>query len=366
VRAKATNRTAIGFAVVAAFISCVAPSQGRAAIVFGGSGRESARNTGSVSANLTVPVAPNTILLAGLALPSAATVVSVTWSGTPLTRLSTLGTGVPNSCRIEMWFLMDPKPGRNGVTVTLDGAYPWGVGAAAYSNVDLTRPPALVQRNGTDTAISVTPNPSQIGALFGSACASGSSNRGASAASGQTMLWDFTETNLVGLGGHRLASPWQLSWTLQTAAPWAVTGVLLTEPGAPPPPPDAGSMIDTNTPPDAVSAPPDVASPTPDASTALDVSPSTPDATSVGDTSSRPDASAETVDRDSAVSDVNNTSDAGGVLVDTRPISLQVGCACEIGRGANDKSSGRALGLLLGMATLAWIVRRHHRRLPHR
>ncbi|HEY0708886.1 MAG TPA: MYXO-CTERM sorting domain-containing protein [Polyangia bacterium] len=358
-----------------------------AAITFGGSGRESARNASSIAANVTVPNTPNTILLVALDLPPAPSVVSVTSNGFPLTRLSSIRSA-PAGCRVETWVLMNPAPGTHQVLVNLDSLAAFGFGAASYSGVDRSRPPTVVVGIGADTLITLAPSDGQIGAFFGSACATGTGNRGGSAGDGQTFLWDFTGASLVGLGGHRLAPPWTLSWALQTATPWAIAGVLLREPGVLPPP-DAGTPVDANPAPDVAAPAPDVAAPdvapvvdtrppAPDQPIAADTASPVPDSSAPPDMSFNPDASARDAPSpadalpgdgrsdaskppDGQVpSDATPATDAGGGLIDTGRINLQVGCACDVGSPNRPTSSGPGL-LLVGVVML---LRRRRGRSP--
>ncbi|HEY0715928.1 MAG TPA: hypothetical protein VGF45_24815, partial [Polyangia bacterium] len=231
---EARNKAALGLALAVTLLS--APTrESHAAVALAASGRVSARNAANVTTMLNVPASTNAVLLVGVSVPAAATGLQITWDGVPLTRLSSTS-AAPASCRVEIWYLPDPVSGNRRLNVTLGALSAFSVGAAVFSGVDRTSAPAVVPNLGSSTLISITAAATPIAGLFGAACASGNDNRGGAAAAGQTVLWDATEPNVVGLGAYRLLSPWQISWTLQTATSWASAGVVLNEAGGQPAP----------------------------------------------------------------------------------------------------------------------------------
>jgi hypothetical protein len=304
------------------------PRPGWGAVALVGNGRLSARNVATLSTSFTIANAPDTVLVAAIDLPEVVTVQQLSWNGTPLVRLSGQSAG-PGTCKVETWLLRAPTPGNHDFVVTLDRNSAFAIGAAAFSGVDRARGPVPAVASGVGTQIAVTAPEGPFAGVFASACASGRDNRGAAPAAGQIVVLNSAEPDLVSVAGYRLTQPWNVSWTLQAAAPWAAASVLLVDPAAAVTPvPDSGSPPDT-------ASPPDVEAPAqPDASS--DQIAANPDVADAPDLGTRVDVDAPAFDG---------------------PINLHVGCACDVARARGASAPATLWGL-----GIAVVLRRLQRR----
>jgi hypothetical protein len=359
----------------AAWLLVADPARGAA--VLDSFAQGSASNSADLgNTGFTVGTGSDRLLVVAVSLAGSATVSNVSFRGLPATRFTSVGTNQPGSlCRTEIWRLVNPPSGAGFVAVNLSTATAFGVGVVSYSGVDQKNPIAM----GTSAIGAVTPI--QIGAgvsdarpVVGVACLGGTwamrAGPDAVAGPGDTTLWDFTERNVVGLGGQQAAQGGAtVSWNVTWADPyaWAAVAVTITPAFVPPPfppPPDAAPDLapdvarDTRPPND----------PMPVRDLAADQSPRiSPDA---GADEARPeedaaddageiesDADVPTEDAEIEPVQVGDgaapvTGDPGGATV--RDVNLQVGCACRLGHG------DRPAGLL--WLPLALLLARRRRR----
>ena len=239
----------------------------------------------------------------------------------------------------------------------------------SYSGVDQTSPTSAVfPAAGTTGPVRVTVTAPDSRPVLGMACLGGTwaMRAGPDATPGPSdvSLWDFTEHDVVGLGGQQTAQgggtvSWNIVWPDTFA--WSAAGLSITPASAPPPPPDAGPDATPDaepdlSPPDDLFTPPDLAADLPpppeagvDAQEAADAGQAADGDTDAEADGGVMDAGAE----DSAVTpDLSPVDgDPGGTTV--RDVDLHVGCACRLG------GHGRP-SLLVGLA-LAFLIARRRR-----
>jgi MYXO-CTERM domain-containing protein len=315
-------------------------------------------------------------LIVGVAMTGDNHAVSaVTWSGAGPTQAfhvethKIAATSLP--CRTELWGLADPAPGAGFVTVTVQpvsGSPPAPALAGAiisFSNVasTSTNGPCCVNAtnsgDGNSTINKTMFETSRGDALVHSVCTQWSGGTapgmpGPDPANdpemvprtfqmiGAASLQHFTGTS-PGADVDRPATSYRhLRWLQSGSRTWAIAGLAM----------QATATIAV--------PPPDAAAPAPDAAPAVDAAPAAPDAATLppdlgptdvdppGDPAiDPPDAATPTVAPDGEADPQPAAPDAEIAPVQ-RQISLQVGCACDVGSAP----AGGGLGLLLVLAPL--------------
>lgn len=112
--------------------------------------------------NFTHVVGANTnrLLIVGVAIFLAGTVISITYGGVSLTKLRADVNGVYDS---ELWYLVAPASGSATVTVNLSTSVTSIAGAASWWNVDQSNPfSANAGGNGTNTPASASVTPGSV------------------------------------------------------------------------------------------------------------------------------------------------------------------------------------------------------------
>jgi MYXO-CTERM domain-containing protein len=334
----------------------LAPGLARAAAVLDNFRQRSHAGASSLSLGFTVGSGADRLLLVGVTTArSDAAVTEVSFRGIAGIRILALPiTQGGRSCRTELWRIVDPPSGNGQVAVSLSATTAMGMGMVSYTGVDQDSPiGGLTSAAGTTSPARVSVSAGSARPIVGVACLGGAwpmlMGPDALAASGETNLWDFTETNVVGLGNHQelpAAGSTSISWNIIFPDPfsWGAIGVSITPAAPAPPPADAGPDLapDVRVPED-LFVPADLAPPEPDAAEvvidpAADASDPLPDLPAAPDTEGAPaDA------RSAGEPDADDT---------TRDVNLRIGCACRVGGGERGGS------FLLALALLALSIRR--------
>jgi hypothetical protein len=348
-------------------LALMLPAAARAAVVLDAFHQGSASNSPDLTNTpFTVGPGANRLMIIAVSIAGDVPVTSAGFKGVAAQRFLTESNNQPSApCHTEVWRIINPPTGPGTVAVTLSGAAAFGVGVVSYFGVDQKNPMGTAGTSaGTDSSIRVSANVPDGRPLVGVACLGGSwpmlAGPNAVTGSGDTNLWDFTEPNLVGLGGHQAsAGSVTVSWNVAFSGTfvWAAAGVTIA-PAALAPPPDAGPDASPDLRPDArlPGDPPAGTDLAPDL-------PPPPDAGIDAQDPADPDAEIEP-DADIQIEDAEMeppleedgppplAEDGGQTTV--RDVNLRVGCACRQG------ASGRP-GVAL-IVVLGWLLARRRPR----
>ena len=154
----------------------------------------------------------------------------MSFRGLPASRFTSLGTNQPGAlCRTEIWRLVNPPSGAGLVAVNLSAATAFGVGVVSYSGVNQKNPVVSGSTAiGATSPVRVTASVSDARPVVAVACLGGTwamkAGPDAVAGAGDTNLWDFTERNVVGLGGQQAAQggatvSWNVTWPIPMPGP---------------------------------------------------------------------------------------------------------------------------------------------------
>jgi MYXO-CTERM domain-containing protein len=327
----------------------------------------------------TLTSATDPYLVVAVATRSSSTsVLSVTWGGAPLARLSSAGSS--GYCRSELWGLAGPASGTRRVEVTLSGGGSVAAVAMGYAGVDQSNPLRVTAANfGNGGAASATLGDSAGLTVIDALCAHASSIPTATADSGQSPRYQQNSNDLLARGSDRPgAASVTMSWTITVETGglgWAIAAVALApaiptggEDAGPPPdsrPPDSAPPADAapdGAPPDSDGVEPDAAAPR-DQATGDAPGGAGDDAgyDAAADAAAPPDAGNAGPDAGNADVDAAADGGAGDAVVRARDIDLAIGCACRA--AGRDPASGGPLALLAA-AALAFSASSRRRRGP--
>ncbi len=224
-----------------ALINTVIGTTGPAALTFDAAGNGApADNVSSLTWSHTVGTGSNQYLLVCLAnrdnnaTPVKAT--SVTYRGTPLTRIRTDNATVADSFVTELWGLPAPTTGTGNIVATLSGGVVWTAGASiSVSGVDQAAPiDAQGGANSTTDSANLAVTITTVAANAWLAdCAAGGGNAGLTVGAGQTVRANQLDPNaLDGAGmstvnGKATPGAEVMDWTQSPAHRWAISAVSL-------------------------------------------------------------------------------------------------------------------------------------------
>jgi MYXO-CTERM domain-containing protein len=360
-----------------------------AAVLLQGNQQGSAANTDLLDTTaFTVGTGANQVMIIAVSSSGSPTVTRASFKGVPAQRFFSQDNSQPGAmCRTELWRIIDPPSGAGSVTVALSAMTSFGVGVLLYSGVDQKTPTEVITMlEGSSSSIRLTTSVPDNRPLVGVACLGGTwpmkPGPNAVSGSGDLTLWDFTERNVVGLGGQQaMAGSTTVSWNVSFTDPfhWAAVALTITPSGLASPLPDAGPDLARDAGPDlARDAGPDLARDArPDTRPDSDPPPPPPDAGAEFPAPPTPDAGddAEVVDEDAGEIQPNPDAEAGGEGEDaepapppadgampvpdelggtTRNVNFEVGCACRL--------SGRARPGLIPALVLGLLALRRRRR----
>src|SRR5229473_2937496 len=232
VRRKRGTRAAIAIVFALTLLGAAA---GHAAIAVDGTSSASGKAVSTLTWSHTAGSTPNRILIVGVSNQNTSRPVSsVTYGGTPLTRIGFQNGGTSN--RMELWSLTAPSAGTANVVVTFSGSVDVVGGAVSFSGVNQAAPlGAFASAQGSNVSPSVTV-PSAAGQVVIDALATNGDGSSATVGAGQTQRWNLKTGNgggnALGAGSTEPgASSVTMSWTLGHAHAWSIGAVPL-KPGA--------------------------------------------------------------------------------------------------------------------------------------
>lgn len=296
-----------------------------------GSGSSPNGVSSSIYWSQTIGSSPNRLQLVGVALRDAGgnSVISVTSGGVFLTRVPG-GVVLDGTSRIELWYLLDPSPGYQNVTVNLSSSTRYVGGSICFAGVDPLHPLGTFS---SATGSSTTPTLDFAGTPGSLAIDLVAANGTATftAGSAQTQQWTRVTNASAQSANVRAAMSTQpgaaslsSGWTLSASEPWVIGAISVLPADGGAANPDGGAELDAGT---------DAGSGEGDAGSA-----------DGGDDAGThaPDGGVESADGGSPHPEAGSF-DGGGETFDRAPLNATVGCACR-------SSPGGAFGLLVLLA----------------
>ncbi|HEU4365568.1 MAG TPA: hypothetical protein VFT13_08910 [Candidatus Krumholzibacteria bacterium] len=225
--------------VLAALLACVV-LPARAAIV-----QEAQSAAFANGAALTFPhpigIGIDRALVVGVSTYNAnKTVASLTYGGTPLTRVGFRDGGSgSDDRRMELWMLVDPPIGTADVAITMSGGAKVVAGAASFFGVDALTPTGgflSAEGNGSLASIVV---PSVAGALVMDVLSVAGDAATAGVGAGQSQMWNlWSQSNPGSVVGAASIEPGAaavtMSWNLASTTYWVIGAVSLRPAPSPP------------------------------------------------------------------------------------------------------------------------------------
>jgi hypothetical protein len=161
----------------------------------------------------------NRLLLVGISISSTTNVNTVTYNGTPLTRLGFQN----NSVRMEIWRLYPPDVGTHAIAVNMAAAASVVAGAVSFTGVDQTTPfdgvaPVFNTSNAGTVSVSITPATNNAW-VFDTMASNQIGGNPVPTGTGQTLRW--RNINAV-TGAGSTTGP--ISPAALTTMNWTVTG----------------------------------------------------------------------------------------------------------------------------------------------
>ena len=353
-------------AVVVALALYLAPGPARAAALLDAAFQGSTSSGPDLNNTpFTVGNGSDRLMIISVSTAGDVPVASASFRGVPATRVFTqTSVAAGPLCRTEIWRIVGPPSGTGFVAVSLTGMTSFGLGVVSYSGVDQSNPVTVYSTAaGMASPVRVVVTAPDSRPALGVACLGGIwamlTGPDATTGGGQSVLWDFTERNVVGLGGHLAvmgggAMTWDIAFRGSFA--WVATGLSINPSGLPPSP-DAGADANPDVSPDAQLdvGPPDELAAAPDLTPADAGVEAGTDAEQTADAAT--DEGGADAGESSADAEVDATADdrSGRSPVDGDPggttvhdVNLRVGCACRLGGG----SGPAGFWLLLPLALL--------------
>jgi uncharacterized repeat protein (TIGR01451 family) len=209
-------------------------------------------NGSSLSFPHTVGLGVDRVLIVGVSsYNSNKTVGTLTYAGTPLTRLGFQdgGNGADDR-RMEMWILVDPPVGTANVAINMSSGAKVVAGAASFFGVNTLAPTGSFVSAGAKSTLATLDVASAAGELVVDVLAVKGNAATALVGPGQTQLWNtFSNSNggaVVGTASSEAgAGAVTMSWSLASNEYWVIGAVALKP--APPRPFLADAMIKRQT-----------------------------------------------------------------------------------------------------------------------
>ena len=170
----------------------------------------------------------NRLLLLGLAARGDATVVSVTYAGTPLKKLRHDGAGA--DARTELWYLVAPPSGKQPLRVEVDRVQHFVIGVTSWAGVDPATPFVGTGAGATGDAKDLElPLPSETGQLAVDVVTAQFKDAELAPGAGQSRRWSVKSEHNEGASSSAPgAADLKLRWSQTgTPQPWALSAVAL-------------------------------------------------------------------------------------------------------------------------------------------
>ena len=202
---------------------------------------QSAGSSATSTWNHTVGTGNNRLLIVDVAVENATTVSSVTYGGQPLTLLS----GLTNTVRAEMWYMINPPSGTAAIVVTTSTTIRFMNSAASYSGVHQTVPfgtPVTATGSGNSASATVS---SAVGEIVHDVVSQQGGYQTPTVGANQIQRHGATSGSGGGFGSREAgAASVQMSWTWGSARAFAQIAVAIKPAftGPPAAPTDANTL----------------------------------------------------------------------------------------------------------------------------
>jgi len=179
----------------------------------------------------TVGIGDNRVLIVAVGtenLYSDQTIPSVTYNGTPLTKIADVINSYDQHNRSYLWYLLNPDVGTGDIAITVDGGYIDSIAGAAISLTGVAQQPpeSSATAIGDNNAPTVTLTTQTDGAWVIDTVVNAHSRMAITPDVDQTELYNITHTGELRMGGSykevASAGTESMGWTIQGAYYWAM------------------------------------------------------------------------------------------------------------------------------------------------